>query len=319
DLFSAMSFPGHRLGFLSKLIISISLAQENPVRSVDQELWNRVRERQAKLHRALGLSDGRVRSERARRPAYLLSGLLVCGACGGHYVKISKHHYGCSQARFQGTCDNRLTVRRDSIEASVTDALRTQLMDPALFKQFVAEYARETNRILAAAEADTSGKRSDLAKTERQITAIIEAIKDGLRTPAMKAELERLEAHKQELVNAIAGAQTPAPRLHPNMAELYRAKVANLQQELSKPELRVEAAEAIRSLIGSISLLPSAGSLAVQIDGQFPAMLALAQGKNPRQTPAAALQITTGSETLFHAKRESRSRAGYEGMIDDLS
>ncbi|MFN8704379.1 MAG: hypothetical protein ACK5X0_19950, partial [Rhodospirillales bacterium] len=33
DLLGAMSFSGHLPGFLSKLIISISLAQENPVRS----------------------------------------------------------------------------------------------------------------------------------------------------------------------------------------------------------------------------------------------------------------------------------------------
>ncbi|MFN7191487.1 MAG: helix-turn-helix transcriptional regulator, partial [Rhodospirillales bacterium] len=35
DLLGAMSFSGHLPGFLSKLIISISLAQENPVRSVE--------------------------------------------------------------------------------------------------------------------------------------------------------------------------------------------------------------------------------------------------------------------------------------------
>ena len=29
-----------------------------------------------------------------RRPRFLLSGLVKCGACGSGFVKISQHHYG---------------------------------------------------------------------------------------------------------------------------------------------------------------------------------------------------------------------------------
>lgn len=52
--------------------------------------------------------DKGIRSERARRPNYLLSGLLKCGTCGGGFSKISQSHYGCSAARNKGTCDNLL-------------------------------------------------------------------------------------------------------------------------------------------------------------------------------------------------------------------
>lgn len=43
-----------------------------------------------------------IRSERARRPAYLLSGLLKCGVCSSGFSKISQSHYGCSAARNKG-------------------------------------------------------------------------------------------------------------------------------------------------------------------------------------------------------------------------
>jgi site-specific DNA recombinase len=87
-----------------------------------------------------------IRSERARRPNYLLSGLLKCGACGGGFSKISQSHYGCSTARNKGTCDNLLAIRRDKLEATVLDGLKHRLMQPELVTAFVDEFHREINR-----------------------------------------------------------------------------------------------------------------------------------------------------------------------------
>ena len=56
-------------------------------------------------------SRGAVRARPA--PRYLFSGLLTCGACGGGYTLVGARHYGCANARNRGTCDNRLTIRRD--------------------------------------------------------------------------------------------------------------------------------------------------------------------------------------------------------------
>ena len=39
------------------------------------------------------------------------------------------------------------------------------------------------------ARATTNAERRELDRVERQIRAVIEAIKDGLRTPSMKEEL----------------------------------------------------------------------------------------------------------------------------------
>lgn len=82
-----------------------------------------------------------------RRPRYLLSGLLKCGACGGGYSKISAHLFGCSTARNKGTCDNRLNIRRDVLEATIFNGLKQHLMEPTLFKEFADEFIRETNRL----------------------------------------------------------------------------------------------------------------------------------------------------------------------------
>jgi site-specific DNA recombinase len=153
------------------------------LRIVDEQLWNDVKARQRHVRHALTHDNVGVRSERARRPVYLLSNLLKCGVCGGGFSKVSQHHYGCSNARNRGTCGNLLTIRRDVLEASVLSGLKTHLMDPKLVKEFAAEYHREVNRLNAAHEGDHSRWNDELAHVERQIRAIIEAIKTACAHP----------------------------------------------------------------------------------------------------------------------------------------
>lgn len=68
------------------------------------------------------------------------------GRCGSGYTLISKDPPGCAAARNKGSCDNRLNIRRDTLEASVLNGLRTHLMEPNLFKEFCEEFTREVNR-----------------------------------------------------------------------------------------------------------------------------------------------------------------------------
>src|SRR4029077_19861839 len=146
-------------------------------RDVTEQLWNYVKARQRHVRHALTHDNVGVRSERARRPVYLLSNLLKCGVCGGGFSKVSQHHYGCSNARNRGTCGNLLTIRRDVLETSVLSGLKTHLMDPKLVKEFAAEYHREVNRRMLRAKATTragttssrtsSGRSAPLSRRSR--------------------------------------------------------------------------------------------------------------------------------------------------------
>ena len=263
------------------------------LRIVDDRLWNEVKARERHVRHALMHDNVGVRAERARRPVYLLSNLLKCGVCGGGFSKVSQHHYGCSNARNRGTCDNLLTVRRDVLEASVLSGLKTHLMTPELAKEFAAEYHRELNRLNAARDENYLRRKEELDRVERQIRAIIDAIKDGLRTPGMKEELFALEGRKQKLVAEVKHAQPPSPRLHPMLADLYRQRVEHLHEELNRPELRAEAAEALRALIDEVRLIPERGELAIEIRGDLAGILALsADRKKPITADRDGLQAT---------------------------
>ncbi len=263
------------------------------LRIVDDRLWDAVKARQRHIRYALTHDNVGVRSERARRPTYLLSRLLRCGSCGGGFSKVSQQRYGCSNARNRGTCTNLMTIRRDILEASVLSGLKTHLMHPELVKEFVAEYHRELNRLNAAREGHQEEKQQELARVESQIRAIIEAIKDGLRTPGMKDELLALEARKQDLVAAVSHAPAPAPRLHPRLTDLYLQRVERLQEELNRPALRAEAAEALRALIDEVRLIPEKGRLEIELFGDLAGILALsADSEKPVTEDRDGLQVT---------------------------
>ena len=87
------------------------------LRIVEQDLWDRVKERQRGLRKLPAFHE-------KPRPRMLLSYLLKCGSCGGGFSKVSQQHYGCSTARNKGTCSNRLTVRQGELEALVIGALQ---------------------------------------------------------------------------------------------------------------------------------------------------------------------------------------------------
>ncbi|MES0385564.1 MAG: zinc ribbon domain-containing protein, partial [Hyphomicrobium sp.] len=222
-----------------------------------------------------------IRSERARRPIYLLSGLLKCGTCRGGFSKISQSHYGCSTARNKGMCDNLLTVRRDGLEAKVLDGLRQQLMQPELVRTFTDEFHKEVNRQRAEQDSHRNRTARDLEKTEREIRRLVEAIKSGVPGAAVKDEMTSLEARRIDLLSQLKGAPPTMPRLHPNIAEVYRQKVTNLSGALNDERTCPGAAECIRELIQEIRLVPENGKLRIELYGELAALINLAN-EHPR-------------------------------------
>ncbi len=186
----------------------------------------RPRTRQAETRTQDSLNES-ARPEHARRPRYLFSGLLTCGACGGGYTMVGARHYGCANARNRGTCDNRLTIRRDVLEETVLSGLKNNLFHPDLIRAFVEEYSREFNRLRREQANEQAVARAELTKIERQIRNIVDAVKAGLFAPSMKDEVLALEARKAALAEQTKDDTEEPVLLHPGLADLYRRKVEN--------------------------------------------------------------------------------------------
>ena len=259
---------------------------------VDDVLWKLVRDKQLSTRRLIKGNSNRT--EMARRPKYLLSGLLKCGACGGGFSKVSKHHYGCSTARNKATCDNLLVIRRDTVEMLVLVGLKEHLMQPAAYQAFVDEFTHEYNAKAYQSEALKVKLKADLRRTKSEIQKLIEAIKAGVPGEALKNEMQSLQDRQKKIEEDLSVAPLPAPRLHPNLATIYKEKIANLVQALNNPNTLIEANTAIRQLIERVQLIPANGELKIELYGELAALLKL--GTEPKnehpQAESEGVQIT---------------------------
>ena len=195
---------------------------------------------------------------------------------------ISKDLMGCSTARNKGTCDNRVNIRRDALEASILNGLRKHLMEPDLFKEFCAEFTKEVNRLRMERGADLEVWKSELERTDRELDKMVDAILQGFPPAKLKDKAEKLEARKAELTELLANADEPPPLLHPNMAQIYQDRIRQLYENLQREEERAQAAEVFRSLVDQVTLIPEDGELAIVLRGDLGAILRFAAGKkNP--------------------------------------
>lgn len=253
------------------------------MRIVDQGLWDRVKTRQgalvAKTSRSAAHDDGDSGYWDRRRPRYLFSGLMKCGACGGGVVNINAHRIGCASARNKGTCDNTRTLKRDDVEAAILNGLRNHLMDPELFAVFCEEYTRHLNKLRMEHNAARSGMEARLAKIDRELDKLVEAICEGIPAAKVKDKMWALENEKADLSTKLADSQEEPVLIHPNMAATYRDQVAALHEALNEPDSRAEAVDVIRSLVDKIVLTPATidgkDTLAIDLQGHLAGILSL--------------------------------------------
>jgi site-specific DNA recombinase len=139
----------------------------------------------------------------------------------------------------------------------------------------------------------------------KRIRRIVEAIAEGVPAKSLKEELLALEQRQEELEREIARAPEPQPLLHPNLAELYRQKVAELHTALEHPTLAAEAVAKIRALIDAIVLTPEDGQLRVDLTGALAGILSVAQkDQGPRpEDEARAEQIKMVAGAGYHLYR----------------
>ena len=232
--------------------------------------------------------DQRVGDELRRR------GKAVCGCCDKPLASVGRDYLACRVAMADGPCPNRSRVRRSRLESEVLEALGSQLMQPARVAKFVAEFTSEWNRLSAEISAGAAVKRRELEAVQRKLAGLIEAIADGLRAPGLQGRLDELETRRRVLEAEIATAgASKAPRLHPNLAEVYRDKILRLRNALSNPVGGVEVLEGARALIERVEVYPPAESGAaprIELVGHLTSMLRLAGvfGSGNGKSPLAA-------------------------------
>jgi site-specific DNA recombinase len=246
------------------------------LRIISPDLWERAQRRleQAARPRTVVAHGAGAMTDQLwqhRRPKTLLSGKVFCAACGGSYVTSGKDYMACKATIRQGTCDNKVRVRRTRLEGQVMQALTHELMQPDMVAVFVEEFTAEWNRLAAGSNAEHEIRQRELEKVTRKLEGLIEAIADGLRAPGLQGRLDELSSRRAALQQDIANLATRSsvPRLHPNLAGTYRARVSTLMSSLESDGSR-GVLEASRALIARVEVSATGG---IELLGELSALL----------------------------------------------
>ncbi len=229
------------------------LRQEVPeLRLIDNEAWSRVQGRRA--------LKGGPKLHHRRRPRRLLSGLLKCSCCGGTYTVVREEYMQCSTVQNSRGCKNTRTVKTGEVESRVLVALRKHLLAPDVVADAVETYRHERQQLQTEHRKKRNDLVRDLGSIERKLKHVMNMVMDG--NPDRKTlgrQLGELEA-EQDRINAelAAGSDASPVALHPQAAERYRGKVAQIHEALTKGDAASrEAITILRDLIDHILVTPT--------------------------------------------------------------
>lgn len=269
------------------------------LRIIDDELWQAVKARQASLRRALAAG---ARFNRLTRPKYVFSGLTKCGECGSTFTLASHDRLACTTHRLKGRCANGTRIPRGEVEARVLQALREDMLDPELFADFCEAFTDELNRGRRAQRVALANAKRDLTSVERQLSAIVEAVKGGMVSRTITAELRALEARQDELQALVTAP--PPPSLHPKMADVYREKVATLCDALASCD--DATTDRVRGLIERITIH---ADRSIVVHGDLAAMLRMASGARTGEPDSLsrAMQVVAGARNDLYRPLTERA------------
>jgi site-specific DNA recombinase len=165
----------------------------------------------------------------------------------------------------------------------------------------------------AAPAANPAALEAELADVDRRIAQMLDAIEQGIVTATTKERLLALEAKRDQLTaNFAKVAETASPpALHPNLAEIYRRKVTDLETALDDASIRGDAALALRGLIDAVVLHPGAkrGEVRAELCGELAALLQLGSAQTKTRTSEdVRVSLVAGTRnplyrTHFHRRR----------------
>ena len=149
------------------------------------------------------------------------------------------------------------------------------------WKPAVVTFQEELARLQRECGRTAAQLKDQFASVERKLEGVLRAIENGAWNDSLQERLNELEAQQAALREKLQAAAIPAPvvRLHPNAVALYAAKVADLQAALNQPDIRLEAMEALQTLIERIVLTPDESApdrLAIELHGDLAMILHLA-------------------------------------------
>ncbi len=229
------------------------------LRIVDDELWDRVKKRQAGLRSnrkgTSGTESGSAKRwpHHSRRPKYLLSGVLFCASCGGKLTiaGTGRKYYYCQRAKEEGpsACSGMIGLPQIEAENAILAGMKRDLMQPEAVEAFRAEYAAALATATDRVSEERTRLERQLRQIEKQIANATSLIMAGVNSQALIAELTKAEAEKTAVSARLEHLAKPQAELPADLNRRYAAIVRELEATLAKPELIMQGIDIMKTLV----------------------------------------------------------------------
>ena len=289
---------------------------EAGLRIVDQSLWDAVKARQVEARAArdakFKLTGNPLTGP--KQPAHLLSGLVMCGACGLPFLATGAGRWRCKGHR-TGDCDNG-SVTTTELETRALAGVREQLLTPAVISHFAVALQRELHEAYRADNAERAHAEIELAEARARIAKLVKRIEEDDDAPrSLSMRLKELESTEQALEETLASTpERQVIRLPANYEALYLRAVTDLDHYVASGD-GAAARQALRPLIEKIVVQPGdAGGgkrRPMQLQGDLFRMLDVATSSGPDATKprfvGGAVVTSLVAGTRFHLNLRSQS------------
>ena len=236
-------------------------------RIVPEELWNAVRAELLKRQSSHWEKAGGLNSsEKSRR--YIFSGLMACAECGSNFNIVNSFgpeaRYGCIGHRYRGTCGNKMTILRRSLEEQLLYALGKNLLHPSVREGLFEDFRKQvmTAWELKVRKAHQVSSNSDALRERHRILVeeagnVTRAIRRTGGSSLLDRELISIEAQLRSLEELLAvptTVQNDKPPSDEEMREFLERKFSDFDSVLhSAPEV---AKQSLKRLVGKLIMRP---------------------------------------------------------------
>ncbi|MGY3506315.1 recombinase family protein [Bradyrhizobium sp. USDA 4471] len=248
------------------------------LRIISPELWARANGLCSERAEHKFGAGGKRPQRRSYNREHLLSGMLSCGACGGHMriAQVSRDggpRVACAAAHQLGTCQHRKSYDLKAVEATLLTGVKEHLTSPAALTAYTKGYHERWAEVQKEARSNKDTTQRALNRVTVQINRIVDAISDSDEPvkPLME-KLKRLEVEragleeKLRLVEADGGANVVS--LHPAAIDRFAASIDNLHSILACNKATVDAARvrfAFRNIFERVVVHPTGKRMPYEI------------------------------------------------------